>query len=362
MPPKRKCSARGEGQRKKKSKSNPTTRATSQRPPRQTAEQGNQQRRTRVGHQQTAASQETETDNRSDTGSSTSGNSESRHIDFPNLENFDHDQAQPFTHGVDIEEYSPPQEPSFLDNVGSTVPQKIKEKIWAGKFIDLATLLKPEREAINELESGDLRIKNHKLVLEHTKNRSYLDIEDWTSAFIIFMSVMLEKFRTRAQELLKYMRDIRLASKRSNRFGWGAYDEQYRLRKERDPHSSWGVINHEYWLLYVNSQGQGRNEYHTYSYPKSYPQNQSFGQNHTVNSSQSFQPGNNPNINNRTQKRDHTQNNLTPKHKTNVLYCRFYNQGTDCHFYPRCRYLHLCDACGGKHRRTQCNRSFQQGR
>lgn len=63
---------------------------------------------------------------------------------------------------------------------------------------------------------------------------------------------MLEKVRTKAQEMLKYMRDIRLAAARSQ--SWFQYEEQYRLRKTNYPESSWGVISQEFWLLYVTGQ------------------------------------------------------------------------------------------------------------
>ena len=63
---------------------------------------------------------------------------------------------------------------------------------------------------------------------------------------------MLEKYRSRAQEFLKYMRDIRLAASRSQ--GWFRYDEQYRLRQANNSVSSWGIINQEFWLLYIAGQ------------------------------------------------------------------------------------------------------------
>ena len=61
---------------------------------------------------------------------------------------------------------------------------------------------------------------------------------------------MLEKHVHKAHQLLKYIRDIRLAACRSTT--WYKYDEQYRLRKAAAPHTSWGEINAEYWLLYVS--------------------------------------------------------------------------------------------------------------
>lgn len=65
---------------------------------------------------------------------------------------------------------------------------------------------------------------------------------------MIYTSVMLEKYWTRAQEFLKYMRDIRLGAARSQ--GWFKYDEQCLS----NPESSWGIISQELWLLYVTGQ------------------------------------------------------------------------------------------------------------
>jgi hypothetical protein len=66
------------------------------------------------------------------------------------------------------------------------------------------------------------------------------------------MSIMLEKYRTRYQELLNYFKGIRLAAIRSPS-GWHQYDEQFRLRMAANPNASWGVVNQESWLFYVNS-------------------------------------------------------------------------------------------------------------
>jgi hypothetical protein len=51
------------------------------------------------------------------------------------------------------------------------------------------------------------------------------------------MGVMLEKWPNKGQEYLKYMFNARLAASRGSGTGWAAYDEQYRLRKARYPHT-----------------------------------------------------------------------------------------------------------------------------
>lgn len=57
---------------------------------------------------------------------------------------------------------------------------------------------------------------------------------------------MLEKYRARAQEFIKYMRDIRMAADRSSN-GWFIYDEQFRIRKASDPPLVLGY--HKLWAL-----------------------------------------------------------------------------------------------------------------
>lgn len=69
------------------------------------------------------------------------------------------------------------------------------------------------------------------------------------------MSIMLEKYRARTQEFIKYIRDIRKAAEWSSN-GWFIYDKTFHLRKASDPHSSLGTINSELWLMYVNNNAQ----------------------------------------------------------------------------------------------------------
>ena len=49
------------------------------------------------------------------------------------------------------------------------------------------------------------------------------------------------------------MFNVRLAASRGSGTGWAAYDEQYRLRKARYPHTPWGDIDMELWLLHVST-------------------------------------------------------------------------------------------------------------
>ncbi|CAG2205563.1 unnamed protein product [Mytilus edulis] len=212
-------------------------------------------------------------------------------------------------------DFTPSQESSVHDTVGEHVSFKIKEKIWEGKFIELHSLLRTQKE-MEEVDEGDLKLKRGKICIEKRSSGVYLSINEWTSAFMIFMSVYIEKYSTRAQELLKYMRDIRLAATRSE--NWATYDEQFRLKIEKNPNLSWGNIHGEYWLLHITSP--------------------------TVHNSVSVQSqGYRTNTQNRgnynsnaatlSNNRTHQQSQVTSGSVN--MSCKYYNNGNDCPYFPR---------------------------
>jgi hypothetical protein len=100
---------------------------------------------------------------------------------------------------------------------------------------------------------SDLSIQGGQLIVTQPKIAAISNIHVWTSAFMIFMGVMLEKWPNKGQEYLKYMFNVRLAASWGSGTGWAAYDEQYRLRKARYPRTPWGDINMELWLLHVST-------------------------------------------------------------------------------------------------------------
>ncbi|CAG2227127.1 unnamed protein product [Mytilus edulis] len=70
---------------------------------------------------------------------------------------------------------------------------------------------------------------------------------------------------TNRQELVKYMSSVRKGAKRHGGIGWKYYDEQYRLKKAREPSGSWGKLDSEYWMWYMQSasvqpEGQAANQ------------------------------------------------------------------------------------------------------
>ncbi|CAG2254710.1 unnamed protein product [Mytilus edulis] len=153
---------------------------------------------------------------------------------------------------ISLVNHIPESIPSIFDPIGAHIPLKIKEKIWRGEFIHLGLLLKSAAVLGSDSTlDGDFVLKGGALTVVNKKPDSLNNIEIWTSVFMIYMAILLEKWPMKAQEYLKYMQSIRLASSRGTNNGWAVYDDHYRLKKEHFPSSSWGVIDKELWVLCV---------------------------------------------------------------------------------------------------------------
>ncbi|VDI48288.1 Hypothetical predicted protein [Mytilus galloprovincialis] len=152
------------------------------------------------------------------------------------------------------ESVTPMYTSSVFDSVSAHIPVKIKEKIWAGEYIDLNILLKSAKDLATDSQlNGDLSVKGGLLTITPQRQSTITNLHVWTSAFIIFMDIVLEKWPNKGQEFLKYMFNVRLASSRGYGSGWAIYDEQYRLRKARCPQSSWAELDMELWVMYVST-------------------------------------------------------------------------------------------------------------
>ncbi|CAG2225484.1 unnamed protein product [Mytilus edulis] len=138
---------------------------------------------------------------------------------------------------ISLVNHIPESIPSIFDPIGAHIPLKIKEKIWRGEFIHLGLLLKSAAVLGSDSTlDGDFVLKGGALTVVNKKPDSLNNIEIWTSVFMIYMAILLEKWPMKAQEYLKYMQSIRLASSRGTNNGWAVYDDQYRLKKSAFHH------------------------------------------------------------------------------------------------------------------------------
>ena len=134
------------------------------------------------------------------------------------------------------------------DELGADVAGNTKEKIWQGEYVELGMLVRKDAGRGDDSPTFSLAPTGGSLLLRpQNKIPQIEEIEKWTSAFMIYASILLERHPTRARELLKYM-DIIRSITRFGGFNWRSYDVQFRLRQARQPHRSWAVIDTELWL------------------------------------------------------------------------------------------------------------------
>ena len=102
---------------------------------------------------------------------------------------------------------------SISSDISIGVPDYIKEKIAKCEYIDIGSLLP---NTIHIENSQNLTIYQEELVLQKTQNKVKIDnIDQWTSAFIVFISIFCKVHVSRFQELLKYLHTVRLGASRS---------------------------------------------------------------------------------------------------------------------------------------------------
>ena len=105
------------------------------------------------------------------------------------------------------------------------VPQKTKEKIWSGDFVELSTLVDEEVDDIT------INIKSGKISTKPVVRRRFMNIEQWTDAFNLYASVYRIKFPDEADQFSTYMNRVRRIA--SERGAWFYYDKNFRqIRKE----------------------------------------------------------------------------------------------------------------------------------
>ena len=119
---------------------------------------------------------------------------------------------------------------SFISSavpLASRVPERIRNKIWANEFIDFSHLLMTYKDDNNytfHLQSNE----NGQQVLSMVPNHKWptiQTIEQWTTAFQIFVSIFTQRFPQDSPALMKYGSVVRdLAAQSTN---WRFYDKNF---------------------------------------------------------------------------------------------------------------------------------------
>ncbi|KAI8513903.1 hypothetical protein Bbelb_082270 [Branchiostoma belcheri] len=156
-------------------------------------------------------------------------------------------------------------------------------------------------------------------------NKRDLSIDQWTSAFLVFQFIYIQRHPDQSPHLVSYLHIIRdLASRRAR---WLWYDEQFRHHKERSPDTPW---NAPHLQLYVDAL----------TVPS--PVN-------PVTASQTSSTS--------TRRGGAPQNGL--REIPNGYCFRFHRPDDQC-FKAACHYDHSCYICNGAHKATQCDKKNAQ--
>ena len=167
---------------------------------------------------------------------------------------------------------SPPTQPgsaSFNVDGGFTpeIPSSYIRAIQSGEFFDIEKLLPENMHKIScEVGDGALSItvgSNSELKLvSRAAKKKIKTISDWTSAFTLYMKVIVDKYPARVQELIGYLDLIRYAAKYHNSFGWYIYDNKFRNKAANDRSLSWALIDQQLWTRLITvSQSQLEADY-----------------------------------------------------------------------------------------------------
>ena len=155
---------------------------------------------------------------------------------------------------IDIEAERPTPMPTFNVNapLGLHVPSHIKEKIWNGQYVEMATLYRENSmSAVRDKGTAlTMALEEGKVVFKPAaaQTKKLDSLEKWMSAFHTFIAIFSSRHPNRTSELLKYAETVRVAAQQFPGYGWRNYDEQFRLRQEAFPNRSWAQIDMELWV------------------------------------------------------------------------------------------------------------------
>ncbi|XP_033758577.1 uncharacterized protein LOC117340901 [Pecten maximus] len=123
------------------------------------------------------------------------------------------------------------------------VTQVVKEKIWAGEYIDMSLIDKKDNasyEQVIKYQSGAPVVQ---WVPKHKPKT--LSIDQWTNNFHIFASIYCERKPKEFAALLKYASLVRkLATKGAD---WQYYDSSFRRLQAANGEQGWDRVEWELW-------------------------------------------------------------------------------------------------------------------
>ena len=142
---------------------------------------------------------------------------------------------------------------SVTFDLESRVSDRLKARIWANEYIDFMSLLTVSPGETKYRLSVVNDNANPSLCFEHIKpKRKNLTIDQWLTAFNVFVAVYTVKAPNSISSLLKYCEVVRdIAAKQGN---WRYYDEQFRFLCQSKPERyPWDNVAWELWHQALHS-------------------------------------------------------------------------------------------------------------
>ena len=153
---------------------------------------------------------------------------------------------------------------SYCSNPNTSVPAKLKQEILSSEFFELGKLI-PKNLANFRKDNEDtleILLNSNILMTKQPKRKLITNIEEWSTAFSMYMAVMVEQFPKRSLELIEYFRIIRYAANSTPGLAWVVYDNQFRIQAANDHDIYWGSIDMQLWVkFFCVSPSRLREEY-----------------------------------------------------------------------------------------------------
>lgn len=136
---------------------------------------------------------------------------------------------------------------------GVSLPNRIKEKIWANKFVEFYDIVYPDIDPQYALALNNSSATNPALTLAARRRRNLTQLE-WASAFDEFIAVSVAKRPHELSDLLTYGKFIKKLMRDSK--NWSQYDKKFRTDREYKM-CAWSSIRVDL-LLDINSPVQSQ--------------------------------------------------------------------------------------------------------
>ena len=149
-----------------------------------------------------------------------------------------------------------PAPKQIFSSVAVSLSSRVSSKIWSNEYLDFGNLLSfsPNNKTYSlSLASSDGETTRPHLALEPSQPvKKIQTINQWLSAFNIFVAIYSEKLPTDTPKLMKYCEIVRdIAAKPGD---WLYYDEQFRFIRQSAPAQyPWDAIHWELWLKAVTN-------------------------------------------------------------------------------------------------------------